>query len=126
MPGHVGQAYISTTQAGVVKGWHLHAHQTDRFVCLRGSILLATCDLRGSDPLARHPVITRVMEPTRGSECVIIPPGVAHGWRALGDCESWILNLCSHEYNGTDEWRRGPHRGPNNDQPFVWDMEVDG
>jgi dTDP-4-dehydrorhamnose 3,5-epimerase len=120
--GHVGQAYVSTTIPGVVKGWHLHAHQTDRFVCLRGRLLLATCEIDSSDP---H-VNVQILEPMRGACEVIVPPGIAHGWRALGEEEAWVLNLCSHEYTGTDEWRRAAHEGPTNALAFAWDMEIDG
>lgn len=120
--GIVRQAYISTTQPDVVKGWHLHAHQTDRFVCIRGRVLLATYDLKG----VSSAVSCQVLEPKRGASCVSVPPGVAHGWIALGGEESWILNLCSHEYDGTDEWRRDPDIGPIDEIPFDWRLRRDG
>jgi dTDP-4-dehydrorhamnose 3,5-epimerase len=118
----IRQAYISTTQPDVVKGWHLHGKQTDRFVCLRGRILLATYDLNGCAPA----VTTQVLEPSRSLACVSIPPGVAHGWLALGDAEAWVLNLCSQEYDGTDEWRRNPNDGPVAEIPFNWRERRDG
>ncbi len=118
----VRQAYVSSTAPGVVKGWHLHAVQSDRFVCLRGRIMLATYDLIDKP---EH-VTVQVLEPMRGISMVEVPPGVAHGWRALGDEEAWVLNLCSMEYTGTDEWRRPAHGGPLDSMPFDWNMEIDG
>lgn len=120
--GVMRQAYVSTTQPNVVKGWHLHAKQFDRFVCLRGRIMLATYDLIDCAPA----VSCQVLEPSRGLACVTIPPGVAHGWLALGNEEAWVLNLCSEQYDGTDEWRRGADAGPVPEMPFDWRQGVDG
>ena len=117
--GPIQQVYVSTTEPGVVKAWHLHLKQTDRFVCVRGKVLVATCR-KG------QAVETIVLDAERGPTFVHIPPGVAHGWKALGGQESWILNLCSHEYDGTDEFRRGAHQGPWEDVEFYWNKNVDG
>ena len=117
-----GQAYVSTTLPGIVKGWHLHAKQCDRFVVLRGRVLLGLCDL-ASGHTARV-----VLDSQRDARCVLVPPGVAHGWKALGNDESFVLNLCSHEYDGTDEFRRDPHADPSSllDVKFDWNRRVDG
>jgi len=118
--GPVQQVYISTTAPGVVKAWHLHMHQMDRFVCVRGKVLVACC---------RHgerEVQTVVLDAERGPRFVHIPPGTAHGWKSIGQEESWILNLCTHEYDGTDEYRRDAHEGPWINVPFDWNKCVDG
>lgn len=117
-----GQAYVSTTLPGIVKGWHLHAKQCDRFVVLRGRVLLGLCDLTSGNT-ARV-----VLDSQRDARCVLVPPGVAHGWKAIGSDESFVLNLCSHEYDGTDEFRRDPHAGPSSllDVAFDWNAGVDG
>lgn len=128
--GNVHQVYVSTTRPGIVKGWHVHAQQTDRFVCVRGAVLVALCDLRG---LLSHRgmamrVKTYVLDSSRGMSQLTIPPGVAHGWRALdsSDGESWVMNLCSHEYDGTDEWRKSPRCSPADGVYFDWFARVDG
>ena len=118
--GAVRQVYISTTEPGVVKAWHLHLKQTDTFVCVRGKVLVATCKFNQSE------VETVVLDSERGPCFVHIPPGAAHGWKALGNTESWIVNLCSHEYDGTDEFRRGAHEGPWQGVCFDWNQNVDG
>ena len=118
--GPVQQVYISVTEPGVVKAWHLHMAQTDRFVCVRGRVLVATCR-HGSKN-----VETVVLDATKGPQFLHIPPNVAHGWKSIGQSESWILNLCSHEYNGMDEYRRGAHEGPYEGVPFDWNEKVDG
>lgn len=120
--GLIRQAYISTTRPGVVKGWHLHMMQTDRFVCLRGKIMLALCPL--ITPYKKVECVT--LDAQRGPGLYTVPPGVAHGWKSIGQEEAWVLNLCSHEYDGTDEWRRPAHSGPSNNLTFNWNKEVDG
>lgn len=117
---YAGQAYISATEPDVVKAWHLHAKQYDRFVCVRGRVVLGLCDLRTSE------VSRVVLDAEKSPKVVIIPPGVAHGWKCLGSTESWILNLVSHEYDGTDEYRRPADAGPTADIDFDWHARVDG
>ena len=119
----ISQAYISATNPGVVKGWHCHLIQTDRFFCVRGKVMLVTWDVRkaffeDAEKLEFH---VRILDAERNPELVTIPPGVAHGWKALGNEESWVLNLVSHEYDGTDEWRIDPHA-----HAFDWDQRFDG
>jgi dTDP-4-dehydrorhamnose 3,5-epimerase len=119
----VSQAYISVTNPGVVKGWHCHLKQTDRFFCVRGKVMLVTFDAREaffSDKLDFDYQIT-IMDSEKNPETIIIPPGVVHGWKALGQEDSWVLNLVSHEYDGTDEWRCDPHS-----HAFNWNRRFDG
>lgn len=135
-PGSVGQVYVSTTRRGVVKGWHVHAHQTDRFTCVRGAVLVALCDLRPLvggplDAAAQLPascVDTVVLDSSRGLQQLTIPPGVAHGWRALEhvEGESWVLNVCSHLYDGMDEYRIDPRSQPAPGAAFDWWAPIDG
>ena len=50
-----------------------------------------------------------------------IPPGIIHGWKALGDTESIVVNYQSHPYDAADEYKFtwncvleeiwGPHNG---------------
>ena len=120
----VAQVYASATSVGVAKGWHLHAVQTDRFTCLRGRVLLALCDLTDPEPKVQRVLMEAVRSPVQ----VVVPPGVAHGWVALpsGDGEAWILNTVSHEYDGTDEWRRPAHAGPTPALHYDWHATSDG
>ena len=84
----VRQVYISMTRKGVVKGWHAHAKQTDRFTCIRGAVMVAVCDLRPLLLSATTPTIsieTIVLDSNLSMEQLTIPPGVVHGWKALTD-----------------------------------------
>jgi dTDP-4-dehydrorhamnose 3,5-epimerase len=126
--GSVGQVYTSTTRPGVVKGWHVHSQQTDRFICVRGAVLVALCDVRPLLHLPATTVETVVLDSSRGLHQLTIPPGVVHGWRALdhSDGEAWVLNVCSHLYDGTDEYRIGPRCQPAPGTDFDWWAPIDG
>jgi len=131
-PGEVAQVYVSTTAEGVVKGWHLHARQTDRFTVLRGAVLLAVLDVRAAAEASKMgepppPVHEVVLHAERNAAQVVVPPGWAHGWMALpGYGEAWVLNAVSHEYDGTDEWRRDAHAGPCAGVRHEWRRSRDG
>ena len=105
------QCYISTTHQGVVKGWHVHPEQTDRFFAVRGAVMLVMADLRREH---KSGYVSIVLDSRRAHRTVLVPPGVAHGWVALehADGEAWILNMCSHEYDGTGEFRKPAMEAP--------------
>lgn len=130
--GEVAQVYVSTTAEGVVKGWHLHARQSDRFTVLRGAVLLALYDVRAHAQAVLlggelPPVHEVLLHPERNAAQVVVPPGWAHGWLALPSYgEAWVLNAVSHEYDGTDEWRRGAHEGPCFGKEYEWRRNRDG
>jgi len=129
-PGRVRQAYLSTTYPDVVKGWHLHLRQTDRFVCVAGRVIVALFDVAGAvrhEDGARPRVRVCSLDPTHGPTTLVIPPGTAHGWYCPPDSPpATVLNLCSEEYDGTDEYRRDPALGPFDGIPFDWRARTDG
>jgi len=132
-PGEVAQVYVSTTAESVVKGWHLHARQSDRFTVLRGAVLLALYDVQAHAQavLLGSPMLPSVHEvllhPERNAAQVVVPPGWAHGWMALpGYGEALVLNAVSHEYDGMDEWRRDAHAGPCVGKDYEWRRNRDG
>lgn len=102
--------------------------QTDRFVLLRGRIRVGLVDLRdynGSGTAASgdvcHPARYAAAAGVPSAEVELdaglgfsrldIPPGVAHGWIALGSEDAHVLNIVSRAYDGTQERRCDPH-GP--------------
>jgi dTDP-4-dehydrorhamnose 3,5-epimerase-like enzyme len=109
-----GQAYITTASAGVVKAWHRHRLQVDRWYCVAGAAKVGIWDaqaMRGETIIlaADHP------------QLLVIPAGLFHGFTPChGHREASILNLPSHEYDPADpdEDRRGPFAFP-----FQWDVE---
>lgn len=112
-------AYQSATDPGVVKCWHLHANHTDQFTVTRGKLQVSLVDVREDSPTFGHAnyVIMGMQQPTY----LKIPPGIMHGWKALADKETIVVNFQSHPYDPEDEFKYkwdcvlkeiwGPHNG---------------
>jgi dTDP-4-dehydrorhamnose 3,5-epimerase len=94
------EMYLTTTEPGVVKGWHLHDRQYDAISCVKGKIKLVCCD--------RFYLMEHV------SNTVVIPPGYWHGWMCLSKEEAMIVNCCSEEHDSKnpDEVRIDPYSMP--------------
>jgi dTDP-4-dehydrorhamnose 3,5-epimerase len=94
---------------GVVKAWHLHAHQTDWWYVGSGCLKVALYDTRQESPT--FGVVQELFMGDDHEPIVLkIPPGVAHGCRALS-AEVHLFYVTSHTYDGTDEGRI-PHDDP--------------
>lgn len=112
-----GQAYCTTVNAGVVKGWHYHKKQQDNFVCVSGMIKLVAYDSRPGSPTKgllneffigiHHPLLVQ------------IPPGVYHGFKGLTEPEAVVINLSTEPYRHQqpDEYRLPPH---TDEIPYDW------
>lgn len=117
----IGQVYVTTVLPGVVKAWHKHGEQTDRMVGLVGRTLLVLIDGRDDSP-SRGRMIDLVLG-DRHSVLVLIPPGVWHGLKAIGDGESMVLNMPDRAFDpdDPDEVRAEPHHPPDVGLPgFAW------
>jgi dTDP-4-dehydrorhamnose 3,5-epimerase len=91
---------------GTAKAWHIHQRQTDWWYVM-GALKVALYDTRGASPTNG-----KLMEFLMGDNhaaCLKIPPGVAHGCRALE--LSHILYITSSVYAPDDEGRI-PHDDP--------------
>lgn len=100
-----GQAYITTCTYGVIKAWHRHSKQIDRWHCVGGAAKLG---LYNSDTNQSQTIILSSSVPM----LVTIPAGIWHGFTpAWGHREAAILNMPSIEYNAQnpDEDRVGPY-----------------
>jgi dTDP-4-dehydrorhamnose 3,5-epimerase len=94
--------------AGTAKAWHIHRAQTDWWYCI-GSLKVALYDLRDSSP-TKGTLMELYLGDRYGARCVKIPPGVAHGCRALE--LTHLLYVTSHVYDAADEGRL-PHDDPS-------------
>jgi dTDP-4-dehydrorhamnose 3,5-epimerase-like enzyme len=101
-----GQAYITTCTQGVIKAWHRHKEQVDRWYCVNGAARLG---LYNSETGQSQTVILTAAYPL----LVTIPAGIWHGFTpAWGFRETAILNIISKPYNleHPDEDRVGPYK----------------
>lgn len=105
----IGQVYVTTLYAGVVKAWHRHERQWDRMVCLRGRVLLGMVDDRPDSPTRGQR--QQVFLGDRHFALVMIPAGVWHGLKNIGDEEAMVCNVVSAPYDhaAPDEHRAPPH-----------------
>jgi dTDP-4-dehydrorhamnose 3,5-epimerase-like enzyme len=109
-----GQAYITTCAAGVVKAWHRHRLQVDRWYCVAGAAKVGIWD---DERRQGETIVLAADHP----QLLIIPAGLFHGFTPChGHREAAILNLPSREYDETDpdEDRREPECFP-----FQWDVQ---
>jgi dTDP-4-dehydrorhamnose 3,5-epimerase len=96
----------SFMHTGVVKAWHIHTAQVDWWYIATGRLKVALYDLRGLLFITTpSPTKGELMELILGDEPAVlrIPPGVAHGCKAL--CDTHLLYVTSNEYDGSDEGR---------------------
>jgi dTDP-4-dehydrorhamnose 3,5-epimerase len=95
-----GQWSHALMYPGTAKAWHVHQRQTDWWYVI-GAVKVALCDLRDGSPTKGR--LAEFLMGDRRPSCLRIPPGVAHGCRALE--LSHILYVTSHEYSPEDEGR---------------------
>lgn len=112
-----GQAYVTAAYPGVVKAWHYHAKQTDHFCVLTGMAKVVLYDAREGSPTLGEINEFFLGEQRRG--LLVIPPGVYHGYKNIGDQTVLLLNLPTetYDYAQPDEFRAAPHDGP---VPYDW------
>ena len=104
------QVYTSTTAPGVARDedrWHVHRHQTDRFYCVAGRIVVAIADARPSSPTRGEIML---VELAAGADhpaplLVTIPPGTLHGFVVTSATPATLLNFPNRLYDPSDEGR---------------------
>lgn len=104
--GPFGQWSHSLMYPGTAKAWHHHRGQIDWWYAI-GSLKVALFDLREDSPTRGE--LMEFFLGDRFAKCVRIPPGVAHGCRALE--LTHLLYITSNVYNPDDEGRI-PHDDP--------------
>jgi len=104
------QVYTSTTGPGVARDvdrWHLHRHQTDRFYCVRGRIVVAIADPRAGSPTQGALMLVELAaaDDAPAPLLVTIPPGTLHGFVVTSEGPATLLNFPNRLYDPGDEGR---------------------
>ena len=96
---HPAMAYISQTEVGVVRGPHEHVDQTDYFVFLGPSDFeIYLWDARDDSPTRGHKLVQLCGQ---SSPCsVVVPPGVIHAYKNVGEIPGWVFNAPNRLYAG--------------------------
>lgn len=95
---HPVMGYLSLTHPGVARGPHEHVDQTDLFVFFDGTFRVYLWDAREDSPTygVRHVVDLGRDRPAT----LLVPPGVVHAYRNIGDTDSLIFNCPNQLYAG--------------------------
>lgn len=97
--------YVSETLPGVARGPHEHVEQSDYFAFLGpGDFKLYLWDARESSATFRHRQTAVVGE--SNPQAVLIPPGVVHAYKNVGERPGWVINCPNRLYAG--EGRKEP------------------
>ena len=112
------QVSLTLTYPGAIKAIHYHYEQTDLWVPVAGMMQVFLYDLRrGSATFGR--INTLYVGRFRPWE-ILIPPGVAHGYKTLGTEPAQLLYVTDRYYNPADEGRL-PHDHP--EIAYDWEMQ---
>ncbi len=95
-----GQASLSMSYPGVIKAFHYHQRQDDLWFFPVGSAQVVLYDLReGSQTRGA----TQVLYPGEHNPIlIVIPKGVVHGYRVLGNTPLMIVYFTTESYRPED------------------------
>lgn len=102
---HPAMSYISFTKAGIQRGPHEHVDQADLF-CFIGP---STFNMRMWDNRPDSSTYNNMMSFDAGVDepmAVVVPKGVVHGYRNIGNVDGMVINCPNRLYMG--EGKREP------------------
>ena len=116
-PAATSQISSALNYPGAIKAFHYHLHQTDCWTPVRGLLQVALVDLRLGSPTfgLRNTMYLGPLRPWQ----LLIPPGIAHGYKVVGSEESVLVYMTDRFYNPQDEGRI-----PYNDPSINYDWET--
>ncbi len=95
-------SYVSLTHPGVVRGPHEHREQTDYFAFLGPSTFrVFLWDNRPSSSSYGKHLIVEFGEQNPG--LLIVPPGVVHAYKNIGQQDGLVLNFPNRLFAGRDK-----------------------
>jgi len=96
----IKQTSFTQTYPGVIKAFHWHKKQYDAWFVVSGSAQIVLHDLR--EDSATHGQTQVVYAGQDNPFLVIIPPGVAHGYRVLGNQPVSLFYHTSEAYDSAN------------------------
>ena len=102
-PAATSQVSATVTYAGIVKAFHYHLRQSDCWTVVKGMLQVGLVDLRKGSPTfgERNTIYVGEKRPWQ----VLIPPGVAHGYKVIGQEAAVLVYVTSRFYDPEDECR---------------------
>ena len=116
-PAATTQVSAAVNYPGTIKAFHYHLHQTDCWTPVAGLLQVALVDLRAGSATygARNTLYTGALRPWQ----ILIPPGVAHGYKVVGPEPALLVYLTDRFYDPADEGRI-----PYDDPHIQYDWET--
>jgi len=106
-----GQTTITKSYPGVIKAFHWHRRQDDLWFVASGMAQVVLYDLREDSPTRGQTDVHYLGDHNR--QLLVIPSGVAHGYRVLGNEPVLLLYHTTEAYNPADpDERRLPFDDP--------------
>jgi dTDP-4-dehydrorhamnose 3,5-epimerase len=111
------QVSAALSYPGTIKAFHFHRHQTDVWVPSQGMFQVALVDLRPESPTygVKNTLYAGALRPWQ----ILIPPGVGHGYKVIGEHPGMLIYVTNQLYNPSDEGRI-----PYNDSSIAYDWEL--
>jgi dTDP-4-dehydrorhamnose 3,5-epimerase len=111
------QVSAALSYPGTIKAFHFHRRQTDCWVPVDGMLQVALVDLRPQSATfgARNTLYVGALRRWQ----LLIPPGVAHGYKVIGPEPAWLVYLTDRFYDPADEGRI-----PYDDPKIQYDWET--
>ena len=92
-----GQSTMSVAHKGMIKGFHFHEKQDDLWFVATGKVIIVLHDLRTDSPTFGQ---TETLYAGKDDyKLVMIPTGVAHGYKVLSDEPVILLYHTTEVYN---------------------------
>ena len=112
------QVSAALSYPGTIKAFHFHKHQTDLWVPAAGMFQVALVDLRPASPTfgRKNTVYAGALKPWQ----ILIPPGVGHGYKIIGETAGILVYVTNRLYNPQDEGRI-PYNHP--DIQYDWELQ---
>ncbi len=116
-PAETTQISAALSYPATIKAFHFHLHQTDLWVPAQGVFQVALVDLRPDSPTygRKNTLYTGPLKPWQ----ILIPPGVGHGYKVVGESAGMLVYVTNRLYNPKDEGRI-----PYNDAAIAYDWEL--
>lgn len=102
-PAATTQVSAAMGYPGTIKAFHYHLHQTDFWVPAMGMFQVALVDLRKDSPTfgKKNTLYAGNLRPWQ----ILIPPGVGHGYKIIGNSPAMLVYVTNQLYNPADEGR---------------------
>ena len=115
-PSESTQVSAAFSYPDTIKAFHYHLEQCDLWVPAAGMFQVALVDLRADSPTFgwRNTLYVGVLRPWQ----ILIPPGVGHGYKVIGEGPAMLVYVTDRFYNPRDEGRI-----PYNDEAIQYDWE---